>query len=266
MIKIEKDILAIPISLTLPLPDSFLGRIPRPSKTTHDRRMEVIANNGYIEAARYNDRYKQKDITDALKNIYNKKCAFCEQRIEHSHVEHYRPKNKYYWLAFSWDNLILACPTCNQHKGTNFEIRRTAIIFNNTDDNLLNIHISSSNYDLIEQPKMINPEVSDPSGKLIFYKNGNVESNDENFAYTIEKCRINRADLNDQRRTILNNFRNDIRSVLLEFTDLNEQKIGVQTIVSKFVRDSIDPISPFLAFKKFIIDNRWLSDIIKEIN
>ena len=228
--------------------------------------MELIDNNGYIDKPLYNDRYKQQDIKAALKIIYNNKCAFCEQRIEQSHIEHYRPKKVYYWLAFSWDNLILACPTCNQHKGINFEITGISITFVNTNVNIQNIHNSSANYDLLEKPKMVNPEINDPSNMIKFHKNGLIESDDERFAYTIETCKINRADLNDQRRTLLNIFKEDIRSVLLENTDPKDQKIGLETIVSKFVRDSLSSESPFLAFKRFAISSGWLSEIAKEMN
>ena len=55
------------------------------------------------------------------------KCCFCEQKITRSYnaVEHYRPKteairwpgsvekNGYWWLAYTWENLLLACPVCN---------------------------------------------------------------------------------------------------------------------------------------------------------
>jgi hypothetical protein len=55
------------------------------------------------------------------------KCCFCEHKIPLSYnaVEHYRPKtgadrrpgsladHGYWWLAFTWDNLLYACPICN---------------------------------------------------------------------------------------------------------------------------------------------------------
>jgi uncharacterized protein (TIGR02646 family) len=266
MIKIDKDISAIPKSIMLPFPEFFPSGIPSPPRTTHERRMEVISNNNYIDEGKYNERYKQQDTKIALENIYKNKCAFCEQRIEQSHVEHYRPKKNYYWLAYSWDNLILACSTCNQHKGVNFDIKGSPITFVNTHENIRNIHVSSTNYNAIERPQMVNPEITDPLNKIIFNKSGIIESNDENFAYTIEKCKIDRADLNDQRRTLLNNFKEDIISVLLENSDPNDQKVGIETIVSKFVRDSKNLISPFLAFKRFAISSGWLSEIIKEAN
>jgi uncharacterized protein (TIGR02646 family) len=266
MIKIEKDISVIPVSLELPFEEFFPNGIPSPPKTTHERRMEIIKNKSYIDNRKYNDRYKLEDARIALKNIYNNKCAYCEQRIEQSHIEHYRPKKIYYWLAFSWDNLILACPTCNQNKGINFDIDGTSIEFQDSDANIRSIHNSGTNYDLIELPKMVNPETTNPLENIRFHKSGLIQSSDTRIAYTIEKCKIDRPDLNDQRRTLLNSFQEDIRSVLLENKDPNDQKVGISTIVSKFIRDSNNLSSPFLAFKRFSISSGWLNEIIKEMN
>lgn len=266
MIKVEKDIAQIPASLNLPFKEFFPHKIPSPPKTTHQRRKEMILHGSYIDLKKYNERYKQKDTTIALKGLYRNKCAYCEQRIEQSHVEHYRPKKIYYWLAFSWDNLILACPTCNEHKGLNFEIEGDVVSFENTEANVRKIHNSGAKYNLIERPKMVNPEVTDPLGNIRFKKNGIIESEDIRFAYTIEKCKIDRPDLNDQRRTLLNNFREDIRSVLLENVNLYDQEIGIKTIVSKFIRDANNLSSSFLAFRRFSVVSLWLNEIAKELN
>lgn len=266
MIKIEKDISIIPDSLKLPFVECFPDGIPSSPRTTHLRRIEVIDNKKYIDTGVYNSRYKQEDVKIALKRIYKNKCAFCEQRVESSHVEHYRPKKKYYWLAYSWDNLVLACPSCNQNKGTNFEIRGSSVEFEKTEMSIRQIHNKSIFYDGVENPKMVNPEVTDPFGKIRFCKNGMIESDNENFKYTIEKCKIDRDDLNDQRRTLLDRFKEHARSVLYEYSEPNEQKIGISTAVKMFISDSNDPKLPFLAFKRFAISSGWLNEIVKELN
>lgn len=67
-------------------------------------------------------------------------CVYCETRIAPAclgHIEHFRPKGQvrneengklmrpgYYWLAYSWDNLMLACERCNVgKKGSRFPLR-----------------------------------------------------------------------------------------------------------------------------------------------
>jgi hypothetical protein len=127
-----------PISLIPAFKDLFpiSGSVPISSARTNKLRMALIAKMAYIDSPEYNKRYKRQDVKDALVNIYKNKCAFCEKIIEQYHVEHYRPKKTYYWLAFSWDNLLLACATCNQFKGANFAILGKAIAFTNSEHNI----------------------------------------------------------------------------------------------------------------------------------
>lgn len=81
--------------------------------------------------------YGHPEVKEALCQAQHGKCAFCESRITHvmyGDVEHYRPKGGftrrgtlmrpgYYWLAYSWDNLLLACQLCNQrHKRNAFPL------------------------------------------------------------------------------------------------------------------------------------------------
>ena len=54
------------------------------------------------------------------------KCAYCESptdTVAHGDVEHYRPKSKYWWLAYCYDNYLYACQICNQvYKGDEFPV------------------------------------------------------------------------------------------------------------------------------------------------
>ena len=92
MKKIDKDLAVIPPSLAI-----------GDDKLTHQRRLELIAKKHYINEAPYNDRYKTDDIRDRLVRIYNNKCAFCEQKVEQYHIEHFRPKQIYYWFRHKWE-------------------------------------------------------------------------------------------------------------------------------------------------------------------
>ncbi|MCC4211297.1 retron system putative HNH endonuclease [Leeuwenhoekiella parthenopeia] len=267
MIKIKKNLEEVPISLIPAFNDLFLktGQIPQTTFTTHQKRMDIIKNKTYND--KYSERYKLDDVRDSLIAIYKYKCAYCEQKMERYNVEHYRPKKIYYWLAFSWDNLIMACPTCNGYKGTHFDlpIGNTRISFKNTEANIRLINLSSSKYDAIEKPKLVNPEVTDPSGLIRFQISGRIESQDERFKYTIAKCQIDRKYLNDDRRKILNVFKRDICSAML-ISDSNERLLCIKMIVSKFINDSRDEELPFLAFRRFAIENMWLNNFIKEMN
>lgn len=52
------------------------------------------------------------------------KCAYCEaptSTVAHGDVEHFRPKSKYWWLAYCYDNYLFSCQICNQtYKGDEF--------------------------------------------------------------------------------------------------------------------------------------------------
>jgi uncharacterized protein (TIGR02646 family) len=76
-------------------------------------------------------------VAEDLWKAQHHKCCYCEQRIPKSFndVEHYRPKtvaarqpgsndtHGYWWLAFTWENLLFACPACNRsNKNSKFPL------------------------------------------------------------------------------------------------------------------------------------------------
>jgi uncharacterized protein (TIGR02646 family) len=82
--------------------------------------------------------YAHESVKKALIQAQHQKCCFCEDIVgNHGDVEHFRPKAAYqqakseplkypayYWLAYDWDNLYLACPACNQrHKKNLFPLQ-----------------------------------------------------------------------------------------------------------------------------------------------
>lgn len=78
--------------------------------------------------ARAEGRYRQRDVKVALELAFNDKCAYCESEITsvtYGHIEHFYPKSRYPSKAFSWGNLLLSCPRCNdaEHKGNKFPLK-----------------------------------------------------------------------------------------------------------------------------------------------
>ncbi len=72
-------------------------------------------------------KYRHKQVKEALTAMFHGKCAYCESAITHidyGHIEHFRPKAlpEYFELAVDWDNLLLACGRCNgpENKGVRF--------------------------------------------------------------------------------------------------------------------------------------------------
>ncbi len=85
MIKIDKDLINIPLSLLASLP-----------KIDSDTKIKLA-----------------KDQHD--------KCCYCEESHIDGQVEHFRPKSKYPNLEFEWTNLLWSCWKCNHSKLAKFD-------------------------------------------------------------------------------------------------------------------------------------------------
>jgi uncharacterized protein (TIGR02646 family) len=60
-----------------------------------------------------------------LYEMQHKKCCYCEWQpgMKARDVEHFRPKAIYWWLAWSWPNLLFSCDICNSTKGDYFPLK-----------------------------------------------------------------------------------------------------------------------------------------------
>lgn len=295
MIRINKDTNIIPEPLK-PTTEHFFPnidcRFPRKSKSTHRIRLKMVEEGAYDDSA--DSHYKEEEVKDALKILYNNKCAYCEQKVEQTHVEHYRPKKGnrgkikkivnngpellhvgYYWLSLSWDNLLLSCPKCNEKKGNTFRIRGTRVTIyslSSVGDQWENIHNLSKLYDEIEKPLLLNPERSDLKNQLIFDKNGNVTSDKPEGKYTIETCDLNRTYLVDERRKIINDFVKELKGVCFEYIEVSNgikrykettyMYRAIIRLMRSFIENSRDMDEPFIGFRKQAVD--WLDGIVAD--
>jgi hypothetical protein len=204
-----------------------------PACLADETRQTAFLQNKKNEDYTASNEYKTLEILKDLIGIYGTKCAFCEDSLLNSpkHIEHYRPKKKnkktkkccadtsYFWLAFSWDNLLLACGSCNSGKGSCFDIAgdradyekvyKTSIL-----SNLQNI---ITDLDAIEKPLLVNPEQETQSffdENLIFElknkESAHISSENERLSYTIRICKLNRKELVEKRLLVLNNLKNAI--------------------------------------------------------
>ena len=59
------------------------------------------------------------------------KCAYCEaptSTVAHGDVEHFRPKDTYWWWSYCYFNYAYGCQVCNQsNKGTKFPLRTDGV-------------------------------------------------------------------------------------------------------------------------------------------
>ena len=100
---------------------------------------QTIDSNPTAEIKITNEIYGHKSIKTVLKKAHHKMCCYCEkdQKGENGAIEHFRPKagyyildrtevlNKpaYYWLGYTWSNLLFVCSDCNGKKGNVFPLQ-----------------------------------------------------------------------------------------------------------------------------------------------
>ncbi len=235
------------------------------SEKTNTYRAELIAKKKYpnkhtvsdfsVSLNAYNQRYKERDVKTSLKAIYHNKCAFCEQRVEEWQVEHFRPKSIYYWLAYSWDNLLYCCSTCNRNKSNTFPIAKRAAV---SDIDLNQIHQLGDAYDAFEKKEFINPEKENVFHLLLFDKKGKISSTDKRIQKTITELKIDRNWLNNRREEVYSEFEQKINSRLYEYNSGDtEAKIKLKGYIEDFIKDSASETKEYLAFRKYIVKH-WL--------
>ena len=150
--------------------------------------------------------YASPPVKNALIKAQHGKCFLCESKITHisyGDVEHFRPKGGhrqtgeeeiktpgYYWLAYDWANLFLACQLCNQR------FKKNLFPLENPGERAL-----SHTEDLTREKSLfINPETEDPEelisfrGEIPYALGGNARG-----AMTIEAAGIDRVELNEMR-------------------------------------------------------------------
>jgi 5-methylcytosine-specific restriction endonuclease McrA len=112
--------------------------------------------------------YSKKHVKDLLVKMHNSKCCYCERKLwpSYLHVEHFRPRYGvrqaldqrsddlpgYYWLAYRWENLLLACLDCNS------KFKRTFFPLVNPTERARSHHDDIGN----ESPLFVDPVGEDP--------------------------------------------------------------------------------------------------------
>lgn len=154
--------------------------------------------------------YAADEVKIALRTAQHDKCAFCEAKVTHitdGDIEHFRPKSAvkqnaggkleypgYFWLAYDWENLLLACNNCNRrHKGNLFPLLDPKKRCRPHRRNLTH-----------ESPLFVNPADEDPApflefvGETVIARGGNPRGQ-----ATIDALGLDRSELTNHRLTKL---------------------------------------------------------------
>ena len=171
---------------------------------------------------RFDERIWQDFKNDVLIPFLGR-CSYCEGRYaagEFCEAEHYRPKNAvtedrkpvshpgYYWLAYEWHNLLLACKKCNSTHPDRDQTKRASHPGKLCEFPVGAVRISSpsSNPDnwfkelQAEEPMLLHPYCDDPSEHIEARCDGWIWYKTERGRVTIEVCHLNRKELRIERR------------------------------------------------------------------
>lgn len=177
--------------------------------------------------------YSKKEVKDLLVKMHNSKCCYCEKKLWSSylHVEHFRPRYGvrqvrdqerdelpgYFWLAYRWENLLLACLDCNsKFKWTFFPLVNPTKRARSHHDNVTR-----------ERPLLVDPVGQDPRDHIRFY-NHTPEGLTPQGRMTIDGIGLRREALRQDR---LNKIAEINR--LYDFLELAAENPGIAKLQAK---------------------------------
>ena len=149
--------------------------------------------------------YGHITVKRALVRMQHGKCAFCEFKVGmDGDVEHFRPKAGfsqskgrrvegagYYWLAYEWNNLLLACSSCNQR------FKRSLFPLVDASKRARSHHDDVGR----EEPMFIDPVSTDPEEHISFRQEIAFPVNGSRAGRaTIDALGLNRENVNERRR------------------------------------------------------------------
>jgi uncharacterized protein (TIGR02646 family) len=105
-----------------------INRTPEPSTLSGARNFEMQRLRALGRTPSSDDIVGYRIVVRDLWRMQEYKCCYCERKLTQcfNDVEHYRPKSRadrrpgctdthgYWWLAFTWENLLFACAPCNR--------------------------------------------------------------------------------------------------------------------------------------------------------
>ena len=153
--------------------------------------------------------FRSTKVKDILQKQQHNKCCYCEAKhsvTSAARIDHFRPKSAvrqckgstrvypgYYWLAYSWNNLLLACEECNMRKSDYFPLQQPK-------------QRARSHLDPLdrEAPLLLNPYVEPNPAKHLTFDGSACRPQTERGRVTIAALGLNRPELQDERQNVLN--------------------------------------------------------------
>jgi hypothetical protein len=272
---VQKDLTNIPPKLITQTALEDTEKIAAGDKT-------LISDKIYKGEYKDAQRKSQSQVRDYLNIYYHHKCAYCEQFCK-AEIEHYRPKKGvtediahagYYWLCYSWSNLVPSCRYCNTEggKGNKFPIinknkrvKEPTINSAKLDKDRCEAHKTPL---IDEEPYLLHPEIDKNPESFLAFKINDDKTGVEIFGIdannrgktTIEICNLNRTDLLMKRLfEVYFNIKQSINRIFelnAQGVVSNEQIKAYLLLVFSEIEDvSKDEHLTFTLLRKFIVES-----------
>jgi len=203
-------------------PPAVLGTRGLPQTQADCRAYEAAPRryrNGDLTFSANGNIYGHETVKTALLAAQHKKCCYCERKIrasDYGAVEHFRPKGGfrqdeasaeekpgYFWLAYTWSNLLVSCSICNTSwKQTYFPLRDPARRARSHKARIRG-----------EQPLLVDPAQEDPRDHIRYNGDAPYALTDRGQA-TIDRLGLRRGDLREERQTLLSTL-TQLRAVVV---------------------------------------------------
>ncbi|MGB3262311.1 hypothetical protein [Paenisporosarcina sp.] len=209
--------------------------------------------------------YSEDEVKEALRNLFNNKCAYCESMVSvasYPHIEHWRPKggvtgqtghNGYYWLASEWENLLLACAICNgqSFKGNHFPLAAGySYATKSTDD-----------YRTLEKALLVNPCETDPTIHITFNSLGFIKGLTDEGNQSVLYYGLDRDLLTIERKKEADVVVRELRQILTLIAEVlrdhSRQSINKKKIkeIVSFLRKRVEPEYQYAGMSRKLIKN-----------
>ena len=165
----------------------------------HREAIEVQGAKPKFEGREVWKRHK-KDFAEAQHD----KCAYCEtnaQAGQWGDIEHFRPKSRYPWLAYSWENWLLSCLICNRSfKQADFPVEEELPLEPGVED--------------LEKSLLLDPCGGEPPARhLRFNDDGSIEARTEVGRHTIRTLGLDRSPLVKERAQLASRLRRTLQAL-----------------------------------------------------
>lgn len=180
-----------------------------------------------------------------------------KSRLYETH--HFRPKmmamdlqgnvsqDHYWWLAYEWSNLYLACAPCNSLKATRFPIQAASRAIPESPLKTL----------ADERALLLDPCTDQPEEHLVFLTDGAVAGDTEQGITTIEVYGLNRAQLTGSRKGLYERLQTEYAAKIKR---LGKEGIRKNNLLRQALDNNLSPAQPFTALRRQFI-KQWLYEV-----